>query len=75
MLNSLIIAFFDQQIVILNQAMPAAGYAYAKVDEQIKKLEEYRTALISEYPSSLQHKEYVIFIQICRSRNLWCLLA
>ncbi|MHC5936805.1 hypothetical protein [Nostoc sp.] len=53
--------FFDQETAIIDQAMPAAGYAYAKVDEQIKKLEEYRTALISEYPSSL-----VIFIQICR---------
>ncbi|MEH2316776.1 hypothetical protein [Nostoc sp.] len=40
--------FFDQQTAIIDQAI-------AKVDDQIKKLEEYRTAFISEYPSSLQH--------------------
>ncbi|MEH2237557.1 hypothetical protein [Nostoc sp.] len=53
MLNSLIIAFLDQETAIIAQAMPAAGYAYASFGEQIKKLEEYRTALISEYSSLL----------------------
>ncbi|MEH2293618.1 hypothetical protein [Nostoc sp.] len=27
--------FFDQETAIIYQAMPAAGYAYAKVDEQL----------------------------------------
>ncbi|MCC5646324.1 hypothetical protein LC607_26050 [Nostoc sp. CHAB 5824] len=48
-LNSLIIAFLDQETTIIDQAI-------ANLCKQTKKLEEYRIALIFEYPSFLQDK-------------------
>ena len=36
--------FSYQETTIIDQAMPAAGYAYANLGKQIKKLEEYRPA-------------------------------
>ncbi|MEH2465950.1 hypothetical protein [Nostoc sp.] len=57
MLNSLIIAFLYQEIAIIDKAMPAAAYAYANLGQTNKKIEEYRTALISEYPSLFLHQQ------------------
>ncbi|MEH2247017.1 hypothetical protein [Nostoc sp.] len=45
MLNSLIIAFLDQETTIIDQV--------SQPGQTNKKLEEYRTALIFEYPSLL----------------------